>query len=641
MADTVSFVQGSTSLALNSGDYNTLAIDLSTPAPDILQHMPDYGENKVVRVEDKDRTAILQLRITGDDWDDVYNNLATLRRWLHEAERAEIDGDANPVYLSLLRDATSTASNATYHRIKVGWIEGDNSFTPFAQKSEQVNDVVMSLILAPYGELTSTISLFNMLASSPHFVEDSNADGTSDGWTAAGAATVLSRATNHWLVGGVCQRITTDATNEDQGMYSAAVVTCADNDPVVAYAWVAKQSGTDTVLTIALIDGGGTHADSVEFDPAAPAGYDKMIVAPPGSTLTWYRYTVSDDGTGPRAAADARLLIYRDNTDEDGEALLLVDACYLRTGTTTAPDAWASTANIENRNDPAIAESNINYIDVALIPGDAPAQMLYSDWITDAARDFYHVVALEQDAGDLAVDVPYIIDAASFTKTSGTGTWDETEGAGAALNNNNYGQYVEDAGENGCQLGYIFPSAAAAIIAGREFKVYVACSSDVDSTYLSLSVAAYDGTVQSRTAGIFAANNYELKYIGVFRPTPLLDSVAAFSTATLYLNVDGITNTKVFNLDCIFLMPVDMGLVVTKQLINHTAIHIDGPRNSSYTDFNASDYIGQPFDLLPGRVTNRLRVLNYDAATDDYNSADAFPIELTLTARTRHILGTI
>ena len=631
MADTVSFVQGTKSLALNTGDYNTLAIDLSTPAPDILQHMPDYGENKVVRVEDKDRTAILQLRITGDDWDDVYNNLATLRRWLHEAERAEIDGDAVQVDLQLLRDATSTASNATNHRIKAGWIEGDNSFTPFAQKSEQVNDVVMTLILAPYAEKKATISLYNMLLSSPHMVEDSNADGLADGW-GLWDTPATSLSTTKYLVGDQAQRIVTNDTVQ-QGVFTDTVTNTAST-AAAGYVWAHVVTGTwDLILydvdapgalDTVVMDATGTNAD---------AGYS--MVGAGGNT--WYRYTVSDNAIP--GFNDVVLLVTSAVFVVGYD--IYVDAAYLRLGVNTVPAAWASTANIENRNDPVIAESNINYLDVSLIPGDAPAQMLYSNYITDAARDFYHVVALEQDAGDLAVDVPYIIDAASFTKTSGTGTWDETEGAGAALNNNNYGQYVEDAGENGCQLGYIFPSAAAAIIAGREFKVYVACSSDVDSTYLSLSVAAYDGTVQSRTAGIFAVNNYELKYIGVFRPTPLLDSVAAFSTATLYLNVDGITNTKVFNLDCIFLMPVDMGLVVTKQLIDHTAIHIDGPRNSSYTDFNASDYVGKPFDLLPGRVTNRLRVLNYDAATDDYNSADPFVIEVVLTARTRHLLGTL
>jgi hypothetical protein len=351
---------------------------------------------------------------------------------------------------------------------------------------------------------------------------------------------------------------------------------------------------------------------------------------------TWYRYTVTSNTVPAGNDLCLRVIVVT-----GAAATIYLDAAYLRLGVTTVPAAWASTANIENRNDPAIAESNINYLDVSLIPGDAPAQMLYSNYITDAARDFYHVVALEQDAGDLAVDVPYIIDAASFTKISGTGTWDETQGAGGALNNNNYGQYVEDAGENGCRLGYEFNAANSAIIAGREFKVYVACSSDVDTPYISLGISTYGGTVQSRTAGIFTDGNYELKYIGVFRPTPLLDSAAGNSTVSLYLDVDGVANTKGFNLDCIFLMPVDLGLVVTKQLINHAVIHIDGPRNSSYTDYNASDYVGKPFDLLPGCVTNRLRVLNYDAATDDYNSADAFPIELTLTARTRHIIGTV
>ncbi len=42
--------------------------------------------------------------------------------------------------------------------------------------------VTIKLVLAPYGEWTSTISLQNDMLSSPHFVEDSNSDGLADGW---------------------------------------------------------------------------------------------------------------------------------------------------------------------------------------------------------------------------------------------------------------------------------------------------------------------------------------------------------------------------------------------------------------------------------------------------------------------------
>ena len=152
-ADTVSFVQGTKTLVLNTGDYEVKAIELGTPGPDALVHMPDYGENRVVRTEDKDRQAILEMRVVGADWDDVHNNVAQIRRWLREAARAETDGDTDTVYLQLKRSTGgSTATNATNNQIRYGWVDGDSSvWTPFAQKTEQALTIYVMLVLTPYG----------------------------------------------------------------------------------------------------------------------------------------------------------------------------------------------------------------------------------------------------------------------------------------------------------------------------------------------------------------------------------------------------------------------------------------------------------------------------------------------------------
>ena len=88
-------------------------------------------------------------------------------------------------------------------------------------------------------------------------------------------------------------------------------------------------------------------------------------------------------------------------------------------------------------------------------------------------------------------------------------------------------------------------------------------------------------------------------------------------------------------------MPVDKGAIISTLKANHVALYLDGPRNSVYSRFIWVDYIGQPFDLLPGNTLNRLRVLNYDKATDDFALGWAGLITLAITSRTRHLIGMI
>ena len=104
--------------------------------------------------------------------------------------------------------------------------------------------------------------------------------------------------------------------------------------------------------------------------------------------------------------------------------------------------------------------------------------------------------------------------------------------------------------------------------------------------------------------------------------------------------VDGLTNGDYFEMDAVFFMPVDKGLFVSKWLNGHVGLFVDGPRNSVYSAVvAASDYIGQPFDLLPGQVMNRIRLLQYYSADDERFLTHNFAVTLTVTPRTRHLLG--
>jgi len=637
MADTVSFVQGTKSLVLNTGDYNTRIIDISTPGPDALIHMPDYGENRLVRADYKDRQAILQMRVTGDDWDDVLDSISDVERWLEIAAEAEITGNNTSVYLQLKRSTGgSTATNATNNRIKYGWVEGVSSiFTPEGQNVEQAKDLILNLVLAPYGEQSSTISLKNHLASSPHFVEDSNADGLADGWNLYDTPTVALPTIDTFLIGGQAQFIETDDT-VTQGIYSDTVTNTADTK-AVGYIWAFISVGTwrfflydidaPAELDAVIMDATGTNAD---------AGY--VLVDSGGNS--WYRYTVSEAAIP--GFNDVRL--YVTSAAAVAGYDIVLDGAYLELGTTTAPNAWSSSFAIENRYDPAIDESNINYIDVALIPGDAPAQMLLFNDFTSGAAAYYEVYGLEYDGQATAHAIPHMLDSDYFTMTAGGGTWDPTDvGAPGAFQGGDYGRYDEHAGAaTGCTLDYDFTAAESAAMANRAFKVYVSCRSSDDAAYLSLAIGSDDGTVESRTAGIFAANNMELKNIGIFRPAALNNSEAANAIVHLQVVVAGLGLSETFDVDAVYLMPVDKGAVIGYHPANHAGLYLDGPRQQVYTTYIRRDYIGRVFDLQPGRTCNRIRMLAYNDATDDHNYlADAFNIDLTITPRTRHLLGAV
>jgi hypothetical protein len=66
MAWTVSLIQGTQTLNLNDDtNYKTMieGMGISMEKPDVLRHMPDYGEDRVVRYEDGDRLASIPLVI--------------------------------------------------------------------------------------------------------------------------------------------------------------------------------------------------------------------------------------------------------------------------------------------------------------------------------------------------------------------------------------------------------------------------------------------------------------------------------------------------------------------------------------------------------------------------------------------------
>jgi hypothetical protein len=292
MAWTVNLIQGSSTLDLNDGtNFKTLisGMAISQDKPDVLKHMPDSGEGRFVRYEDGDRLASIPLRVMdggNDSQDTLLNNIAELERWTKEAFRYEIDDNTNKVQLKIQRDG---ATNATVHTLKGGWKDDSAAhYSPDNVTRYDARPVMLYCMLTPYGEIETAITLQNDLASSPHFVEDSDADGLADGWNEqTGASVTPSINTTSYLMGGQSQQVACTAQNA--GLYSDTVVNSGDD--AVGYAWLRVTVGESVWCRLYDVDGASVIQGFVLDSTDSNSVSDRTIKDNAGNT--WYRVSMS------------------------------------------------------------------------------------------------------------------------------------------------------------------------------------------------------------------------------------------------------------------------------------------------------------------------------------------------------------
>jgi hypothetical protein len=203
-------------------------------------------------------------------------------------------------------------------------------------------------------------------------------------------------------------------------------------------------------LRIVLYDGTGATITFKSFDPSNPANYDtgKAVVGAGG--LTFYRYSLSDDGDPARSNANVRVGVVRHTDDANVTGAYYVDGLYIEVSgenSTTPPDAWMSSRNLDNRNDiqstSQATENYLNYIDVWGIPGDAPA---LAQWdfnfgnvgVTHDPRAF--ICSMVTDGYYRADEQRHWIesDDGDITFTAGTGSWSNQTGT----TNNHFKRYA-------------------------------------------------------------------------------------------------------------------------------------------------------------------------------------------------------
>lgn len=652
MAESYSFVQGS--LTLNIDDkttYTTTEILINTDRPDSLWHTPDFGERKLIRTEDSDRECLIEVAVEGTavtDEDEVENAVTVLERWMKEAQRHSLTGDNNPVYLKIQKDG---ATNAVQHLIKDGYVDDRAShFGGVRINNFAAPNVRIFMILAPYGDAETVITMQNRLASSPHFVEWSS--GTSDpayadGWSAFGTPTNATKATTTSLIGGAAQRITTD-NSTSEGIRSD-VVACSASQDVAAFAWLFI---TGDPVTVDLIDDIGAVSGATETLQVNDASSvsDKSATGSDGST--WYRMSVS--GTTNVGASTIQLRIYRASGNATQVSTFRVDGCYLGLGATETPDAWMSGRRIENRGDvDSSNEDEINYIDIWGVPGDANALVSHRlDFSSAQANDKILIAGQVIDGQLLAAQEIHWLEDDDFTYSITGGITNSQQNDATRTD----GHYRRFENTSGVSEGGVFNYQPSGDASRRFFynpkKVYALIRASSATTIdFEFEITIQSGATVLQHSGevsVPAINIWYFHELGIINLEGfvLLDPPDTSKPDDIRFTIDVDLNaTGTFDLDGVLFLPVTDGhlIVQSYDTFNGNDVHIRGKQKDVVNESSGYAYdsaLGSLWTIPPGNIMTRRTFLVKATTGADAITTSVFNT-LIITPRTRHLLGTI
>lgn len=653
MAHTYKLVEANTSaeidLAYNASTnpywlVNTGSPSLGSPVTPKF-HRPDSAPPELVRLISDIRPMTFSMVVRGedDDPDELLNNIAMLSRWVdgpdQQAARYHLTGDVNRIELHIKLDG---ATNTTKIPVVYGNVSAfDSLFTEYGAANTAAFRATVQLYLAPFGE-GDAITLRNDLPSSPHFIEDSNSDGVADGWTAINAPTSTALITSQWLIGGKSQQITTN-NSTGQGIQSSTV-TVTSGTACVGYIWIRGASTSDPI-TISLLDGSNVVMDSEVFTASNPANYDKTAVDSAGNT--WYRYSLSGTNTN----ANVKMSIIRAAANASIASTFRVDAAYLQTGTSTIPDAWCSASAIYNRNDPVTANpERINYIDMWGVPGDVPGILTTTVATTISAGTKDTIVIAKYTDGKVNV-----VDLAHWIEGE-TGTWEYLGGSDstpsdASRSNGEYSRFTANSTPN---VGYYNMFAASGDqgyldLYSVPHRIFLIARSSSANTTFSWSDSNSPLVAGGGSAvGISAANTWEILDIGYQLPISKTiyenfpESGAAVDPITIEVTPGAASATV--DIDAILFLPANEdGLIFVRKGTASSApsdFVIVGSANEVITSGVSLGLQGGLSTIPPGNKMTRLMFAILNASSQVYTLGDSFDVSLTITPRTRHLLGT-
>ena len=340
-----------------------------------------------------------------------------------------------------------------------------------------------------------------------------------------------------------------------------------------------------------------------------------------------------------------------------------IDGAYLEfdgSNGTTAPDAWMSARNIDNRGDvgdgagaPTQAQENqLNYIDVWGIPGDAPALIQTKlDWTTTAAGLDTIFMGKSVDGTILAANQKTWIDDNAFSTSAAGGGGNWTQPADAGRTEGRYRRFTDGAAPPSIgvlSITYTDDDARELLLNAK--RMYVICRSEDHTTNtfrIVVTAGMLSGNVMYTGLTPQASNVWELVDVGLLNvgdaiakdePTPANTSV----TFDIGFTMNG--SGDWYDFDAILFMPVD------EQIILETIYDFNPNTENTYIRGQYQDAIHDSFNVVLRRLGTLWRAeagsimsrYVFTCAVNTYYHGPTYgaAVELTITPRTRHLLGT-
>lgn len=601
---------------------------VSSAFPDVLTHTPDFGEELPVRGVDRDRDVFLTLDFRGADIDTVLDNIARLKRAVDGADsqafRYWTHGDVERVVLRVQLDGSDRYTDIP---IKYGFVDDSGALL---SAPGRVNDIAFNatvfLRVGRYGE-GAEIEASNVLLSTPHMVEDWDADGIPDGWNVSG--TVLNSLNETtWLIGGQCWQVA-PLTTADYVFCDAVAATATT---VSAYIWVAPESGEGASVRLVDSTAATTKAtrviDSTDSNTVSDQSYPDRA-----SSLTWYR--VVFNGISITNTNNHRLEI---TCETNGDTSYL-DGAYMEFGAATCPDAFTSHNTIENRYDPrsAATEDNINYVDVWGVPGDAAAIVKQKvDYVVATNTD--HLIAARTEDGTITVNNQvWYVDSADMT-TSGSDWSNVVDGTRSG------GEYDRNTRNIGVSelIQYDVTNISDIMTAPRRLFV-LARSSDTASQVQLFS--ALGQTIQEDAVNFTAANTWEMIDLGVIHPIQFDGTVYTGGTQSVFKIRVFCAVAGTLDVDAAWIFPTGYEYLHAGSAASapsaSTDLYIFGADQFIQTNDSPIVWnkVGSLWYANPG-VTNRY-VYAIRGSDSAHTIGDSATFTYTITPRSRHLLGTL
>jgi len=616
MADSFILTDGIFSIELlynsaSQAEYKILyGAQIQVDQPDVLMHQPDFGEPVPVRGINQDRTAFFNLHLPPNtDWDTVLNSVSVVKRAVDGADSQALrywtDGDVNRV---VLRIQLNGATNYTDIPVKFGVVDDSGSYySPVAILNEMASNVGVILTVAPLGEGAS-FTLQNDMASTPHFIEDSNSDGLADNWTESGTPTTTIDTTNY-LIGGKSQKVV--GAGAGDGVFHPPIsitTTCG------ASIWVYLVSGTLTIKLRNTTGGLDIESSTVTTaNIADDANVDKTAVDKAGAT--WYRFDLSGSLVGTQSVRFEAALT--------GAGEFFLDGAYIQSGATVSPDGWCSTASLKNRYDPDVAITNINYLDFWGIPGDADATfILESSGMTNEAK---RIIGARRTGLNESASATHWRSAENFTETTG---WNRVPDAALAG-----GYYISSNAPNATSTPTSFT------IFNTPCRLYCSFYATVSTTTCTASYTLMGQTVTLSTVTTPTTSAYNLIDLGLINTSGIFEpDNTTGRTIQVDITVGGVSGTA--RLNGIYLIPTSGGFAYISGAEGDTKYYSRDNKAYETTADESLGVVGSMPVLQNGSKGDRLIVLLAGGTSDQlYTPTRSSTVTSTITPRSRHLLG--